>query len=256
MYYIYIYFNPLIHGDFTYGKYCFKHEPFYIGMSKSKKRHKQHLYEVKSGITKNKLKTSIIKRILEHGTEPVIKILYKNLTQGEASKKERELILLIGRKIKNNGPLSNILRGGQLINSNKISKSLKENKSINNDKQRAVLQYDLQGNFINEYKSVKNAKEVTKCSHLDACCRGKRNSAGGFIWRYKDDKYFTRKKYKARKDRPWNKFNVYQYNEKMELINKYDSIYDLPSVFNKRMVKQSCRKHVQYKSYYFKYKKI
>jgi hypothetical protein len=56
-----------------------------------------------------------------------------------------------------------------------------------NSKKCAVIQYDLAGNYISEYVTIKSAIDSTgTCkSSLIACCRGTRKSAGGFTWRYK-----------------------------------------------------------------------
>lgn len=52
---------------------------------------------------------------------------------------------------------------------------------------KPVLQYNIKGDFIAEYKSVKEAKELNKgCSKLDAVCRGERDTAGGYKWKYKE----------------------------------------------------------------------
>lgn len=51
---------------------------------------------------------------------------------------------------------------------------------------KPVLQFDLNGNFIREYFSASEAYRVTKISKITACCRGKRNKAGGYIWKFKD----------------------------------------------------------------------
>ena len=51
-----------------------------------------------------------------------------------------------------------------------------------------VLQYDKNGNFINDYPSIKDAERKTGINHQNICnvCRGKRyKSAGGYIWKYK-----------------------------------------------------------------------
>ena len=52
----------------------------------------------------------------------------------------------------------------------------------------AVLQYDLEGNFIKEWASIKEAQEATNSRHISMCCRGhtKYRTSGGYIWRYKD----------------------------------------------------------------------
>ncbi len=51
---------------------------------------------------------------------------------------------------------------------------------------KRVSQYDLDGNFIQEWPSV-TAIERAGISHtatIIACCKGKYQQAGGFIWRY------------------------------------------------------------------------
>lgn len=52
---------------------------------------------------------------------------------------------------------------------------------------KPVLQYDKDGTFICEYKSIRSAAISNKIlnTHISACCCGKCPSAGGFVWRYK-----------------------------------------------------------------------
>lgn len=52
-----------------------------------------------------------------------------------------------------------------------------------------VLQYDLQGNFIREYSSIKEAREnVPNTAQISGVCCGHRKTAGGYIWKYKEAK--------------------------------------------------------------------
>lgn len=52
---------------------------------------------------------------------------------------------------------------------------------------KPILQYDKQGNFIKEWSSISEAgKELNiHYSNIPACCKGKKKTVGGFIWRYK-----------------------------------------------------------------------
>ena len=60
------------------------------------------------------------------------------------------------------------------------------NKIVAEKLSKIVLQYDLEGNFIKEYKSVIEASKMNfNKSHIAACCRGERKTHKGFIWRYK-----------------------------------------------------------------------
>lgn len=64
-------------------------------------------------------------------------------------------------------------------------------KSINKTilgKQKGVVQYSRKGEKISEYRSGVEAEKETSInrSHISQCCNGKRKSAGGYIWRFKN----------------------------------------------------------------------
>ena len=54
---------------------------------------------------------------------------------------------------------------------------------------RKILQYSKSGDFIREWQSAVEVKRVLGIanSHIIACCKGKRKSAGGFVWGYKEE---------------------------------------------------------------------
>ena len=56
-------------------------------------------------------------------------------------------------------------------------------------KRKPVLQYDLDGNFIKEWKSIIDAERELeyKKSHISQCCKGKIKTSHGYIWRYRDE---------------------------------------------------------------------
>lgn len=56
------------------------------------------------------------------------------------------------------------------------------------DCSKAILQFDLKGNLIAEYPSVREAYRTLGINNKNicACCRGQRKTAGGFKWKYKD----------------------------------------------------------------------
>jgi hypothetical protein len=53
---------------------------------------------------------------------------------------------------------------------------------------KKVVQYDLDGNFVREWDSIKEAQEKTNSHHISMCCRGHEGyrTSGGYIWRYKE----------------------------------------------------------------------
>lgn len=62
-------------------------------------------------------------------------------------------------------------------------KRMAETKGIN-----GILQYSIDGEFIAEYPSTREASRQIGCdnSSISKCCKGTRKSAGGFIWKYKE----------------------------------------------------------------------
>lgn len=54
---------------------------------------------------------------------------------------------------------------------------------------KMVLQYDKEGNLLNKFYGISEASR--KCGlpvqNISKVCKGKRNSAGGFIWRYENE---------------------------------------------------------------------
>ena len=88
-----------------------------------------------------------------------------------------------------NDKLSYTLDNIQLMtwqeNNNKGRIDLKNGKIIVNHK--AVIQYDIHGNFINEFLSIGLAGRATNLhrSNISSACKGIYKHSGGFIWRFK-----------------------------------------------------------------------
>lgn len=57
-------------------------------------------------------------------------------------------------------------------------------KGKENGRSKSVKQYDKKGNFIKEYESARIAENELKISHIIECCKNKRKTAGGYIWKY------------------------------------------------------------------------
>ena len=52
---------------------------------------------------------------------------------------------------------------------------------------KPILQYDLQGNFIREWKSRLSAQKELQINNIWHCLNGIYKQSGGFIWRYKNE---------------------------------------------------------------------
>jgi hypothetical protein len=128
---------------------------------------KKHSLETKQKISRNskgksisnetKLKTSISmkgKKWTEEHKQKISKALL-----GKPKSEQHKLNMMKNRK--------NVIDGVKLSNS------------------KIVIQFDLEGNFINQWASASEAKEIYK-GDIHACCSGRQKTAGGFIWKYKN----------------------------------------------------------------------
>ena len=81
--------------------------------------------------------------------------------------------------------LSNSLKGRKILEEwkEKSRKARTNHPSFS----KAVLQYDLDGNFIKEYPSSNEAARQLHISagHIRYCCSGKEKTCGGFKWSFK-----------------------------------------------------------------------
>ncbi len=88
--------------------------------------------------------------------------------------------------------ISNSLKGENNPNFGKSpsTKTLrKRSESMKGKTSRKVVQFDLSGNFIKEWDSIKSAAlELKLGNHITQVCRGQRKSCGGFLWFYKNNK--------------------------------------------------------------------
>ena len=66
------------------------------------------------------------------------------------------------------------IRDGHLVNNGYLCK-------------KRVLQYDINNVFIKEWESMTDAQKTLKINNISACCLGKIDTAGGFIWKYKEE---------------------------------------------------------------------
>lgn len=68
----------------------------------------------------------------------------------------------------------------------KMSDESKRKCSENSTHSRSVLQFTLDGGFLKEWVSAKEAIKAIKCNGVNICCSGKSRSAGGYLWLWKD----------------------------------------------------------------------
>ncbi len=88
-------------------------------------------------------------------------------------------------------------------------------------KWKPILQYSLEGVFIKEWPSVSEAQEAYNTKHVGACATGKRNHAGGFIWRYKTSDNIPQT---IEVPKPKGNREIAQVDESGNIIRKFSTI--------------------------------
>lgn len=56
---------------------------------------------------------------------------------------------------------------------------------VSNNRNKIVLQYDLNDNFIKEWNSISLAEKTLNINHISCTCLGKQKTCAGFKWKFK-----------------------------------------------------------------------
>jgi hypothetical protein len=189
-YYVYIYLDPRKNGKFKYHDLEFDNEPFYVGKGINS-RHLTHLNTKRS--INNPIKVNKIKKIQNEGLNPIIIKYKENLLNNDALELEIDIIKKIGRLIKKSGPLTNYSKGGETY------LGYKHKEEYLDKLKKPVLKYDLIGNLLEEYDSVKQAGEMNNESPqtISSVCNGSiKIYKNKYIFIYKSDEFKKRERFK------------------------------------------------------------
>lgn len=148
----------------------------YVGKTSNPKyRLSGHITECKKETVKHR-RAKWIKNLLKNNLKPIISFI-KVCPLSEFEKYETEYI-----KIYSSYKLTNSDETGQ---GNKNRKKDILNK-ISKKMGRKVYQYDLNGNLIEEYRSVRVAAKKLSLNHsnISRCCNGIFKHTGGYIFKY------------------------------------------------------------------------
>jgi hypothetical protein len=139
--------------------------------------------------TSKTIQSALISVFSKEGLEPIVKKLIENISNEESLKIEKRLIKSIGRYCKDEGPLTNYSEGGETYIGYKHLEEYIE--SLH----KPVIKYDLDGNFIEEYKSIKDAGEKNDIQPqtMSQICSAKiKLHKSNFIFCYKGDVFEKR----------------------------------------------------------------
>ena len=89
-------------------------------------------------------------------------------------------------------------------------------------KGKSIIQYDLKGNFIQEWDSIIKASKYTGINSSDicACCNKSQETSNNFIWRYKTSPLDFNFELKPQK-------KILQFNKNGEFIKEWDNIKEI-----------------------------
>ena len=109
------------------------------------------------------------------------------------------------------------------------------------NQEKAVNQYNKNGKYLHTYNSISEAVEITSVIKISDVCHKKRQSAGGYIWRFTDECNGTYdievNIQKIRKNR------VCQIDENNNIVGIYESLSDVEekTSFPRRQISKCCR---------------
>lgn len=184
VYYVYVYLDPRKPGNFIYDEFEFGYEPIYVGKG-TKSRLLRHLKEK----VRNPIKINKINKIRKEGKNPIILKIIDKISNEYSLEIEKRLIKKIGRINKKTGPLTNCTEGGETY------LGYKHQEEYLQKLYKPVIKYDKEGNFIEEYKSVKEAGEKNNMhpqTISQICNGGIKIYKNEFIFLYKGEKFEKR----------------------------------------------------------------
>lgn len=120
-------------------------------------------------------------------------------------------------------------------------------------KQVGIIQYDINGNKIAEFSSLKEASEKTGISKPIICkvCKGKGKTAGGYRWAYIGEPLSNKVLSKNKR--------VQQFSLDGVLLREFNSITEASNTFNWARagingISKACKTNTKYHNYIWKYK--
>lgn len=122
--------------------------------------------------------------------------------------------------------------------------------------EKSVQQYTLEGKYVQQFNSIKEAERVTGIdnANISACCKHKSHycTAGGFQWKYTDDNTVI-KKYSNKQLKP-----VLQYDLQGNFIKEFDSVSEAAKAVNRTTtnISSACKRKGSSGGYKWKYKEI
>lgn len=267
-FYVYVYLDPRKPGKYIYGEYSFYYEPFYVGKGHDK-RSGDHITEAKNILNKemkiNKKNfpeinlykiNKILKIIRENSDIPIILKIEENLLEKYSFKLEKKCIKTIGRHDLKKGPLTNLTDGGEGTSGILVSEETRLKHST------SVLQFDLNGQLIKEWKNIKTVTKKFNLSKTSLQHIIKKNIRihNNNIWFYKKefkDKQIPQllnieliKELIKNKENQYGRKKIIQFSKDGTLIKEWSSIKEasIATGITENQISRVCSGVVNYKT--------
>jgi len=154
----------------------------------------------------------------------------------------------IGHKLTNSTIGGEDLQGANnpFFGKNHTKKSLKLNR-LSQPNRKEINQYDLKGNLLNTFDSIREASKkinISISSISDVCKqKPKYRTAGGYVWRYKDELFSLEYTNPAKHLRK----SVCQYNKEGKLIKEFKSVSEAATTTNTSSgnISRCCNKEIK-----------
>jgi hypothetical protein len=117
---------------------------------------------------------------------------------------------------------------------------------------KPILQYNMDGNFLQEWKSIHDAELTLHIHSISSCCNKKLLSSGGFIWRFKISDEHSKKIEILKTYRK----SVFQFTSDGVFIKKWNSVSEAKKEYKIWGISNVCNKrksHITSGGYIWKY---
>jgi hypothetical protein len=235
-------------GLWEFNKVKFNYQPFYVGIGVD---YRMTAHFTPFNLTKKSIKNNIIKSICSSTNElPIYYKVYENILIEEANSIETEIIKHFGKIKDKSGILSNLTNGGDGTSGYNHSEEYKEKL------RKKLYQYDIDGNFLKEWNSLKDVINFYELSGGTGIRRSIKNGdhCKGYLWSYtKLDKLKPHFK-------KTHRYNFYIYKNDI-LVNKFNSKEEIDLFFNRNIsmgnVSSCCNEKIKtYLGYKWKKEKV
>lgn len=131
--------------------------------------------------------------------------------------------------------------------SKNFSDKISRIKIENNHTGKPLIQYDIKGNLIKEWKSAAEVERILGyyAENISSCCLKKTNSSHGFIWKFKDYQLIDDDIISANKSLRMSE--VRQYNLTGKLLNTFSNVKEASQLtnINEKIIRQGCNKNIK-----------